>query len=136
MDVSKRLPHALLALRVGVFIVFLGWTLDKLVVPTHAAIIYKKYYFMDNMVSAMFAVGVVEMILILAFLAGYKKNWTYAIVLALHTLSTFAIFGKYFHLGTELVYWASWPMLAACFALYYLRDADTLLVIDKPKSPA
>ena len=135
MDVSKRLPLALLALRVGVFIVFLVWTLDKLLIPTHAAIIYKKYYFMDDMVSAMFVVGIVEMVLILAFLAGYKKNWTYAIVLALHTISTFAIFGKYLHLK-ELVYWASWPMLAACFALYYLRDADTLLVVDKPKTPA
>lgn len=30
---------------------------------------------------------------------------------------------------------STWPMLAACFALYYLRDADTLLVLDKKLEP-
>lgn len=135
MDVLKRLPLALFVLRIGIFIVFLVWTLDKLLIPKHAALIYQKYYFMNDTASMMFLVGVAELVFIIGFLIGFMKRWTYGIVLALHTMSTFAIFGKYLDLSS-LVYFASWPMLAACFALYYLRDADTLLVVDKPKSPA
>lgn len=134
MDVLKRLPLALLFLRLGVFIVFLVWTLDKLFIPKHAAIIYMKYYFINDAASMMFLVGAVETVLIIGFVVGFMKRWTYGIVLVLHTISTLAIFGKYLDLS-NLVYFGSWPMLAACFALYYLRDADTLWVIDKPKTP-
>lgn len=135
MDILKRLPLALLFLRLGVFIVLLVWTLDKLLIPTHAALIFQKYYFINDAASMMFLVGVVEMVLIIGFIIGFMKRWTYGIVLVMHTMSTLAIFGKYLDLSS-LVYFASWPMLAACFALYYLRDADTLWVVDKPKSTA
>lgn len=29
---------------------------------------------------------------------------------------------------------AVWPTLAACIALYYLRDADTRWVVEKPST--
>lgn len=36
MQTEKRLPIALLALRLSVFLVMLVWTLDKLFAPGHA----------------------------------------------------------------------------------------------------
>lgn len=69
MDLQRRIPLALLSLRLGVFLVMLMWTLDKFVAPDHAA----------------------------------------------------GIFGF-----DNLLFFAAWPMLAACFSLYLLRDQDTL----------
>ena len=33
--------------------------------------------------------------------------------------------------GGNIMFFAAWPMLAACFALYRLRDQDKLCAIDK-----
>lgn len=136
MNVLQRLPVALLFLRLGVFVVMLMWTLDKLVKPEHAANVFKKFYFISGFDQGMFfAIGIVELVIILAFVAGFIKRWTYGIVLLLHAVSTLSAFGNYLDPWSNLLFFAAWPMLAACFALYYLRDADTLWVVDKPKAP-
>ena len=132
MKVEERLPLVLLLLRVGVFIVMFMWTLDKLVHPEHAAKVYAKYYLLAGLTpTAFYAIGVIELVVIIGFLLGFMKRWTYGIVLILHAISTFSTFGNYLVPFSNLLYFAAWPMLAACFALYYLRDADTLLVLDK-----
>lgn len=137
MNVLQRLPLALLFLRLGVFIVMLMWTLDKLVKPEHAANVFKKFYFITGLDQGMFyVIGIVELVIIIAFVAGFMKRWTYGIVLLLHAVSTLASFVNYLDPFSNLLFFAAWPMLAACFALYYLRDADTLWVVDKTKSPS
>ncbi len=136
MNVLQRLPLALFFLRLGVFIVMLMWTLDKFVNPKHAAAVFKKFYFIGGLDQGLFyVIGAVELVIILAFVAGLLKRWTYGIVLLLHAGSTFSAFGYYLNPWDKLTFFAAWPMLAACFALYYLRDADSLLVVDKPKTP-
>jgi len=37
---------------------------------------------------------------------------------------------QYLNPWQNLLFFAAWPMLAACVALYLLRDADTLLSVD------
>lgn len=136
MNVLQRLPLALLFLRIGVFIVMLLWTLDKLVNPEHAAKVFKKYYFIGGFDHGLFyVIAAVELVIILAFVAGFMKRWTYGIVLLLHAVSTLATFGNYLNPWSNLLFFAAWPMLAACFALYYLRDADTMLVLEKKLEP-
>jgi hypothetical protein len=51
----------------------------------------------------------------------------------LHALSTLAPFKLYLapYEGPNILFFAAWPMLAACFALYYLRDQDTMMSIGK-----
>jgi hypothetical protein len=45
MNLSRdRIPIALLALRIGVFIVMFMWTLDKFVVPEHSAAVFGGFY--------------------------------------------------------------------------------------------
>lgn len=41
---DRRIPVALLLLRLSIFIVMFMWTLDKFVRPDHAASIFAKYY--------------------------------------------------------------------------------------------
>jgi len=131
MNALQRLPLALFFLRAGVFIVMLMWTLDKLIKPEHADKVFQKYYFMGLDPGTFYAIGVIELVIVLAFAAGFMKRWTYGLVLLLHGISTLSSFGNYLNPWSNLLYFAAWPMLAACFALYYLRDADTLLVLDK-----
>lgn len=124
---TTNLPKALLSLRLGVFLVMLMWTLDKFVNPEHAAGVFASFYGLDGLGTAIvMVIGVLELLLILAFVAGLYKRWTYGAVLVLHGLSTLSSWQMY--LGFEnLLFFAAWPMLAACYALFILRDEDTLL---------
>jgi hypothetical protein len=117
-----------LLLRVGVFIVLFMWTLDKFINPKHAAAVYEAFYNLKGMgATMMLLIATAEMVIIIGFLVGYKKKWTYGAVLALHAVSTLASYKQYlapFAPG-NLMFFAAWPMLAASFTLYYLRDHDT-----------
>lgn len=134
MESEKKLRISLLLLRLGVFIVMFMWTMDKFVKPDHAIGIFKKYYFLDGFsVEIMYAVAAIELVIVLGFVAGYMKRWTYGMVLLLHAGSTFMAFGKYLDPWRSLLFFAAWPMLAACVALYLLRDEDTLFALEKKK---
>lgn len=125
-DAQSRIPVALLTLRLGVFLVMLMWTLDKFVNPGHAALVYENFYGIGNLGQVIFyVIGIVELILILAFVIGYKKRLTYGAVFLLHGISTLSSCQQYLAPFDNLLFFAAWPMLAACFALYYLRDLDT-----------
>lgn len=121
-----RIATALLALRLGVFIVMLMWTLDKFVNVAHASRVFEHFYGLGGLgQGAMAALGAAEMLLILAFAAGYQKRLSYGGVLILHGISTLSSYRQYLDPFNNLLFFAAWPMLAACFALYLLRDLDT-----------
>ncbi|UTW13471.1 hypothetical protein [Marinobacterium rhizophilum] len=122
----KQLSLALLMLRLGIFSVFLFWSLDKLLRPEHAAKVFDVFFGLAGLGENVFyVIGVAQLVLVLAFVAGLLKTWTYGIILALHTVSTLASFGKYLQPFDNLLFFAAWPMLAACLALFLLRDYDT-----------
>ncbi len=120
-----RLP--LFLLRMGVFIVMLMWTLDKFVRPGHAAGIFKKFYGIDGITPTVFyVIGALELLLLVGFVTGTAKRYTYGLVLLLHAISTLSSYQQYLAPFDNLLFFAAWPMLAACIALYLLRDLDTL----------
>lgn len=129
---SAALSRSLLALRLSVFFVMFMWTLDKFVNPGHAIKVYESFYGLGGVGgSLMPIIGAAEMALLIAFVAGLWKRWTYGAVFLLHAVSTLASFRQYFspwELG-NLLFFAAWPMLAACYALYTLRDDDVLLTM-------
>lgn len=134
MDFSKRLSLSLFFLRISVFLVMLMWTLDKIIRPGHAATVYKVFYFIPGVQTHMFyIIAGLELLLIFAFLFGIKKRISYGLVFILHAVSTLACYKQYldpYH-GSHLLFFAAWPMLAACFALYLLRDKDDYLTFGK-----
>lgn len=131
----KYLPLSLLFLRLGVFIVFFFWTLDKFVNPEHAANVFAKFYALENLgITIVYLIGSLQIILIFSFVMGLFKKWTYGIILLLHAASTFASFGLYLTPFDNLLFFAAWPMLAACLALFLMRDYDTL-TLGKNTSP-
>jgi len=59
------------------------------------------------------------------------KRFTYGAVLVLHAISTLSSFKHYLtpFEGGNIMFFAAWPMLAACIGLYLLRDLDSLGVV-------
>ena len=133
---ENRVALGLLFLRIGVFIVMFMWTLDKFINPAHAVKVYEAFYFLKGVeTGTMYLIGAVEMLIISGFLAGFQKKWTYGAVLLLHAVSTLSAFKQYlapFAPG-HLLFFAAWPMLAACFTLFYLRDMDTKWTVEAMK---
>ena len=128
----KQLPLALFLMRVSVFIVFLVWTLDKFLRPDHASSVYQNFYFSPALSAVVLSVlGVIEMIILVGFLLGVKKKLTYGAVLLLHLISTVASYKQYLapFESMHILFFAAIPMLATCYALYVLRDHDTMLTL-------
>ena len=130
---QNKIEWSLFLMRVGVFIVMLVWTVQaKLINPESQAGILKGFYFIDGVSTQLvMATGIIEMVIILAFLSGMWKKWTYGLVLLFHGLTTFASFDRYIPPDVTLLFFASWPMLAACVFLYLLRDLDTKFTLSK-----
>jgi putative oxidoreductase len=129
VDNRNRVGVGLLILRVTVFLVMLVWTIDKFIRPTHAASVYEHFYFLRGLGPAVvYSIGVVELAILIGFVIGFAPWLTYGLVFLLHAVSTFSSFRQYLHPfeGLNILFFAAWPMLGACFTLYYLRDLDTL----------
>lgn len=125
-----RLPTALLLLRVSVFFVMAIWSLDKLVNPAHAAAVFENFYYLAGFgTGILFAIGLVQLVLEVGFLVGVLKTWTYGYVLVAHFASTISSWEQYLSPldPANMLFHAGIPMLAACIALFMLRDHDTLL---------
>lgn len=127
-----RITNSLLALRIGVFIVMFIWTLDKFVNPAHGVRIFEAFYGIGGVPhTAVYIMGVFQLALVLAFIVGFAKKWSYGAVFVLHGITTLASFPQYLDAFKHLLFFAAWPMWAACFALFLLRDLDTKWVIAK-----
>ncbi|WP_035801970.1 DoxX family membrane protein [Dasania marina] len=129
---SLKIPlsRSLLMLRLGVFVVMLMWTLDKFFNPAHSSKVFSGFYGIDWLSqNTSYLIGAIELLLVLAFVAGLWRRWTYGAVLLIHAVSTFSAYKMYLVPFDNLLFFAAWPMLAACLTLYWLRDWDTLCVI-------
>jgi hypothetical protein len=67
--------------------------------------------------TALFLVGGTELLVVVAFVAGFRKRLSYGLVLIFHAISTLASYRQYLAPFDNLLFFAAWPMLAACFAL-------------------
>lgn len=128
MKAESRISVSLLAIRLTVFLVMLVWTIDKFINVEHASAVLEKFYFFGGLgATVIYAIGGVEMLIILGFVLGIAKRFTYGAVLLFHSMSTLMVFPLYFDLERGRLFFAAWPMLAACLTLYLLRDRDQLL---------
>jgi putative oxidoreductase len=127
---ESQLHLSLLLLRLSIFLVMVMWTVDKFINPQHAIAVYENFYLLSGLgAQAMLIIGIAEALLLLAFVAGFARTWSYGLVLVLHAVSTLSTYRQYLDPfeGPNLLFFAAWPMLAACVALFLLRDHDRLL---------
>ncbi|PJA18504.1 MAG: hypothetical protein CO113_02270 [Elusimicrobia bacterium CG_4_9_14_3_um_filter_62_55] len=124
---QERLQAALFCLRLGIGVFFVLWSLDKLLAPESTVKIFSHFYKTPLSTTGAYAVGSLELALSLAFLAGLWKRWTYGAVLVLHGISTLSSYSQLLSpFGKNHLFIATIPVLAACAALYLLRDEDRL----------
>jgi len=84
VQADERVARALLLLRMAVFLVMFVWTMDKFLNPGHAAQVYAYFYRVGGLGNGVFyAIAAAELLLLLAFLVGYQKRFTYGAVLVL-----------------------------------------------------
>lgn len=131
---QRQLGLGLLTLRLSIALVFIMWALDKVLVPEHAMKVFSGFYGLDISSGFSVALGIAQLVFIGIFVAGLWKNLTYLAILVLHAGSTFSSFAKYLDPFNNLLFFAAWPMLAACFALYLLRDHDIYVLKKQPQA--
>ncbi|WP_039840940.1 hypothetical protein [Vibrio owensii] len=131
---QRQLGLGLLTLRLSIALVFIMWALDKVLVPEHAMKVFSGFYGLDISSGFSVALGIAQLVFIGVFVAGLWKNLTYLAILVLHAGSTFSSFAKYLDPFNNLLFFAAWPMLAACFALYLLRDHDIYVLRKQPQA--
>ena len=128
MNHQHKVANALLLLRLSVFVVMLMWTLDKFINPDHSAAVYANFYKIGGFGAEIFMlIGALELLLLLAFVTGFKKTISYGLVLIIHSISTLSTWQQYLDPFNNLLFFAAIPMLAACWALFSLRELDTRL---------
>ncbi len=138
---DPRVSRCLLLIRLGVFLVFLMWNMDKFFHPLQTSRIFAGFYNIGGQNALLglrqlsyefvYVMGVLQLALIVAFLLGVWKRFTYAVVFALHTVSTLAPWERFLQPFSShtLLFLGSFTMLGGCFALYYLRAYDVLWVL-------
>lgn len=125
-----RIRLCLFTMRLSIFVVMLAWTLDKIIRPDHAGMVFQDYYFLPEPGSSLLMlIGVAEIILLVLFVSGVCKPLTYGLILLFHTVSTIA--PVYQYASGQLLFYAAFPMWAGCLTLFLLRDLDTLFTFQK-----
>ncbi len=139
MNETGRLRVALLVLRLGLGVFLALWSVDKLVQSQGTVHIFSHFYGLHIPATAARVIGVAELLLSAAFLAGWWKTGTYGLALLLHTVSTLSTYRELLSpFGRNHLFIAGVPVLAAFVALFVLRREDTLLSLDRrpPPDPA
>ncbi len=134
MKHDHRVALVLFVLRISVFLAMFVWILDRLVRPTDALSIYEPLHLLKGVShEVLYGIAVIELIILVSFLMGIQKRWSYGAVLVLNAAWIVSSYHQFFapFVGKNLLFFAAWPMFAACFGLYVLRHLDTLWVIDK-----
>jgi putative oxidoreductase len=128
---EERLPVALLLLRLTVFFTLFMWCLDKFLNPVQTTRILSGFYSIRGVsFIGAYGIGILQAALIAAFVLGIFRRLSYGLVLLSHIPATLAPWGQYLHpyRSHVLLFLAAFPMLAACFTVYYLRDDDVLTI--------
>lgn len=129
MTETKFLKPALFITRLFIFLFLLPWQILRFTNHESAAGIAKGFYKFSMSPTVGLIIGVFMMALLIAFLVGFKKTWTYGLVLALHAIGTITTLGKLLppYEGYDRLFVAAVPVVGAMLLLWVLRKEDTLL---------
>jgi len=135
--VPRHLPLSLLLIRASVVLMLAPWIVDKFRNPAHAIGVFESFYGLGGMAEPLvYAIGIAQVILVACFALGLVRTLSYGLVTLMHAGSTLSSWQQYLDPfeGANLLFFAAWPMLAACVALFLLREHDTLLALGNRRS--
>ncbi|MEM8719036.1 MAG: DoxX protein [Cyanobacteria bacterium P01_G01_bin.39] len=134
MNLKQKLAISLALIRFSTGIFFLVWSIEKIVFPEITQKVFSRFYMIEISPTISLLVGIVQTLIVLAFVAGLFKIWTYGAILGMHAVSTLATYQELFnpYEPPNHLFWAAVPTLAALIALFLLRKEDNLFnVISK-----
>ena len=126
---THTLQLPLFLTRLSIFLFMLPWQVMRFTKPEVINNISNKYYKFSMPEIGSTITGVLMIVLLVAFLVGFKKKISYLLVLLLHSLGTLTTL-PYLIPGAEnfnILFLAALPTIAAMLLLYCLRDEDTML---------
>ena len=129
---DRALEVSLLLLRLTVGAFFLVWSIDKIVNPEHAQAVFERFYLTSISGELAIAAGVIQTLVVLAFMAGALKTLTYGALLLMHTVSTLSTWEHLvapYSPDTSILFWAAVPLVFTLVALFLLRDRDRMFAI-------
>ena len=124
------LAPSLLILRLTLAAMFAPWVIDKFINPDHATAVWAAFYFIEEAPAfAPYIAGAAQALILVLFVLGLFKLFSYGLVLLMHGVSTLSTWEKLIHPydGGNILFWAAVPALGAAIALFLLREEDTLL---------
>ncbi len=130
---ERKLQLSLLAMRLTIAYFLMQWVADKFLNPDHTARIFAFFYKVPIEVSVSPLIGGLQFIVVAAFLVGFLKPLSFGIVALMHTVTTVSTWKSIifpFAEGSNQLFSTGVPVLAACWALFALREHDVLFSID------
>ena len=129
-DLERRLAISLLLLRLSLGLVMMVWAFDKILNPSHGAAVLESFYGLATVGQSLIPmIGVAQALLVLAFVAGVAKTWTYGAVLFMHAVTTLVSWSAYLQPLKNILFFSAWPMLAGLIALFLLRQEDRMATL-------
>jgi hypothetical protein len=123
---------SLAILRISIGIFFLVWSIEKIIAPELAQKVFKNFYFSEISPGVSVIIGMIQTLIVLAFIAGLFKTFSYGAVLGMHTVSVLSTYQQLLnpYQSPNHLFWAGIPVLGALVALFILRKSDRLLAIN------
>jgi hypothetical protein len=133
----QRLSISLLLLRLSLGLVMMVWASDKMLNPGHGTAVFESFYGLSGVGESFVPiVGIVQGLIVLAFLVGVARTWSYGAVLFMHAVTTAVSWSAYLQPLKNILFFAAWPMLAGLITLFLLRDEDRLWSIGEANGRA
>ena len=131
-DLDSRLPLSLLLLRLSLGLVMMVWAFDKILNPGHGAAVLEGFYGLAGVGEQVIRIiGIVQAVIVLGFLLGIAKTWTYGAVLVMHAVTTLVSWSAYLQPLENILFFSAWPMLAGLVTLFLLRREDRIAVVGR-----
>ena len=136
-DITRRLSLSLLLLRLSLGLVMMVWAFDKILNPEHGAAVLESFYGMPGTgEQTIRTIGIAQALIVVGFLLGVAKAWTYGAVLLMHAVTTFVSFSAYLEPLKNILFFSAWPMLAGLVTLFLLRAEDRIASVGPRADPS
>lgn len=131
MTSAKKIKIGLATIRFTVTAFFLIWSIEKIIAPEITQGVFSRFYSLTIPSGFSVFIGIIQTTIVLLFLAGSFKLWTYGALLGMHTVSVIASYQPLFnpYMPPNHLFWAGIPTLGALIALFLMRDEDQLFTL-------
>jgi len=124
---DRKLALSLLLLRLSLGLVMMVWACDKMFNPDHGGAVLQSFYGLAGVGEQVIrGLGIVQALIVLAFLLGLARTFSYGAVLLMHAVTTLVSWSAYLDPLKNILFFSAWPMLAGLIALFLLRDHDRI----------